>query len=104
MKNPWRLTSSGNLGRKEEQALKNIGDPATLLGVYSEEEEEQEVSKAIEQGISADDFSKQLDQNVQEDDFMDFLLSEATSEETENAPETQDDETLLRIRNTSIRQ
>lgn len=83
------------LVEKEEQALKNIGDPATLLGVYSEEEEEQEVSKAIEQGISADDFSKQLDQNVQEDDFMDFLLSEATSEETENAPETQDDETLF---------
>lgn len=104
MKNPWRLTSSGNLGRKRRTSFKEYRRSCYALGVYSEEEEEQEVSKAIEQGISADDFSKQLDQNVQEDDFMDFLLSEATSEETENAPETQDDETLLRIRNTSIRQ
>lgn len=83
------------LVEKEEQALKNIGDPATLLGVYGEKEEEQEVSKAIEQGKSADDFSQQLEQNVQEDDWMDILLGEASEAASEDTPETQEDETLF---------
>ncbi|MEQ8221920.1 MAG: DEAD/DEAH box helicase, partial [Candidatus Eremiobacterota bacterium] len=38
------------LVEKEEQAVKNIGDPAALLGVYSEEKEEEIVGKAIEMG------------------------------------------------------
>jgi hypothetical protein len=45
------------LVEKEEQAVKNIGDPASLLGVYSEEGEEEIVAKAIESG-DEDDFEK----------------------------------------------
>ncbi|MEQ8223743.1 MAG: helicase-related protein [Candidatus Eremiobacterota bacterium] len=45
------------LVEKEEQAVKNIGDPASLLGVYSEEGEEEIVAKAIESGAE-DEFEK----------------------------------------------
>ncbi len=38
---------------KEEQALKNIGDPALLLGKFSIEDEELVVSDAIENGSDA---------------------------------------------------
>jgi len=50
------------LVEKEEQAEKNIGDPAVLMGKYDVEAEEEETAKAIESGISIDEFSKQLDQ------------------------------------------
>jgi len=80
---------------KEEQALKNIGDPATLLGVYSSQEEEQEVSKAMELGKSAEAFSEQLDANVGTDSWMDLLLSDTTNEAEKDAPETKEDETLF---------
>lgn len=42
---------------KEEQALKNIGDPALLLGKFSIEDEELVVADAIENGSDETAFS-----------------------------------------------
>ena len=81
------------LVEKEEQALKNIGDPATLLGQYAIEDEEAVVSDAIEQGKTADDFGKMMDANVESCDPLEFLLSEASAAES-SAPQVSNDETL----------
>ncbi len=45
---------------KDEQAVKNIGDPSALMGVYDVEEEENITAAAIEAGADADDFEKLL--------------------------------------------
>jgi superfamily II DNA or RNA helicase len=50
--------------RKDEQAVKNIGDPATLMGVYDVDEEERITAQAIEQGITSEQFEKKLDAGV----------------------------------------
>ncbi|MGA1875796.1 MAG: DEAD/DEAH box helicase, partial [bacterium] len=46
--------------RKDEQAVKNIGDPSALMGVYDIEEEEKITAQAIEQGLSPEEFSSTL--------------------------------------------
>lgn len=46
--------------QKDEQAVKNIGDPSSLMGVYDIEQEEMITAKAIEQGASDDDFEALL--------------------------------------------
>ena len=45
---------------KDEQAVRNIGDPSALMGVYDMEEEENITAAAIEAGADADDFEKLL--------------------------------------------
>ncbi|MFZ4438472.1 MAG: C-terminal helicase domain-containing protein, partial [Syntrophales bacterium] len=45
---------------KDEQAVKNIGDPSALMGVYDMEEEESITAKAIEDGADTDDFEELL--------------------------------------------
>ncbi len=45
---------------KDEQAVKNIGDPSALMGVYDMEEEENITAAAIESGANTDDFEKLL--------------------------------------------
>jgi hypothetical protein len=47
--------------KKDEQAVKNIGDPSSLMGVYDIEEEEKITAQAIEQGRSAEEFDAFLD-------------------------------------------
>lgn len=49
---------------KDEQAIKNIGDPSVFMGVFDPEAEEAITAQAIESGVSATDFSQQLDQNA----------------------------------------
>ena len=44
------------LVEKEQQAEKNIGDPATLMNLYDAQEEEKQTALAIEQNIDPDDF------------------------------------------------
>lgn len=46
---------------KEEQALKNIGDPSLLLGKFTIEDEELVVAEAIEDGSDAAAFEQTLD-------------------------------------------
>jgi len=67
------------LVNKEEQAVKNIGDPASLLGVYSVEEEEKKVADAIEG--REEDFEKLLSEEPF--DPLAYLMDEAEPEENE---------------------
>ncbi len=46
---------------KDEQAVKNIGDPSALMGVYDIDQEEQRTAEAIEAGLSEDEFEEALD-------------------------------------------
>ncbi|MCY4674357.1 MAG: DEAD/DEAH box helicase [Bacteroidetes bacterium] len=45
---------------KEKQAEKNLGDPASLMGVYQIEEEENIVAEAFEKGLSKEEAEKHI--------------------------------------------
>lgn len=47
--------------RKDEQAMKNIGDPSSIMARHDEQKEEEVTASAIESGQSAEEFEKQLD-------------------------------------------
>ena len=84
--------------QKEEQALKNIGDPALLLGKFNVEEEETVIAEAIESGSDADTFAQSLDADAQEFNPFEALMTAASeTEETaiEQLSETVSDETLF---------
>lgn len=84
--------------QKEEQALKNIGDPALLLGKFNVEEEETVVTEAIESGSDADTFAQSLDADAQEFNPFEALMAAASeTEETtiEQLSEAVSDETLF---------
>lgn len=81
------------LVQKEEQAYKNIGDPAVLFGKFNQEEEELETAKAIEGDMSASDFESQLDSSEEEFDPFEMMMQSATSKETTKI-EYSDEETL----------
>lgn len=84
------------LVEKEEQAFKNIGDPTLLLGKFNIEDEELVISETIENGSDAVAFEKSLHDEECEFDPLDFLLNEASKEETTAASnDTIDDETLF---------
>ena len=46
--------------QKDEEAVRNIGDPAALMGVYDIDAEEQITAEAIENGMNPDDFEQSL--------------------------------------------
>lgn len=81
---------------KEEQALKNIGDPSLLLGKFIIEDEELVVAGAIETG-SEDAFANNL--TAGEDEFNPFEALMASASESEHEAEQKseiiDDETLF---------
>ncbi|MCR4717284.1 MAG: DEAD/DEAH box helicase [Lachnospiraceae bacterium] len=81
------------LVKKEEQALKNIGDPAMLFGKFNQEEEEEETAKAIESGAGAEAFEKLLDSDEDEFDPLELLLG--LGEDKEVKVEYSDEETLF---------
>ncbi len=62
--------------RKDEEAVKNIGDPASFMGVYDIEEEEKITARAMEQGFSPEKFEENL--KVKAFDPLALLLGEAT--------------------------
>lgn len=78
---------------KEEQALKNIGDPALLLGKFSIEDEELVVSEAIEGGADASAFEDILDSGEEEFDPFEALM--AASAEDSAPVQVKSDETLF---------
>ncbi|MBR6862349.1 MAG: DEAD/DEAH box helicase [Acidaminococcaceae bacterium] len=78
---------------KEEQALKNIGDPALLLGKFSIEDEELVVSEAIEGGADASAFEGILDSGEAEFDPFEALM--AASEEDFAPVQVKSDETIF---------
>jgi len=81
------------LVKKEEQALKNIGDPAMLFGKFNQGEEEEETAKAIESGAGADAFEKLLDSDEEEFDPLELLMG--LGDEKEVKVEYSDEETLF---------
>lgn len=84
------------LVEKEEQAFKNIGDPTLLLGKFNIEDEELVISETIENGSDAAAFEDSLHDEESEFDPLDFLLNEASMEETSTAVnDTVEDETLF---------
>ena len=82
---------------KEEQALKNIGDPSLLLGKFTIEDEELVVAETIEAGSDSDAFEQTLDAG--EDDFDPFeaLMAAAGKEEDEDEKKSEivSDDTLF---------
>lgn len=82
--------------QKEEQALKNIGDPSLLLGKFSIEDEELVVRDAIEEGSNATAFEQTLDTGEEEFDPFEALMA-AAAEADENDPvsEVVTEETLF---------
>ncbi|HEY9619825.1 MAG TPA: DEAD/DEAH box helicase [Crinalium sp.] len=85
---------------KDEQAIKNIGDPSVFMGVFEAEAEEEVTAKAVESGVSAADFSQQLDQNAASGgDFniFDWFESEEAIEESSPDVETTEPGTLLSL-------
>lgn len=74
--------------RKEEQANKNIGDPALLMNVYDAAKEEEITAQAMEQG-DADAFDAQL--TVDEDFDIFSFFDEGGSEEEHGEKQTETD-------------
>lgn len=66
---------------KEDQALKNIGDPAMLMGKFSVEEEERVVEEAIEGGSDEAAFLQALDADEEEFDPYEAMMAAAGAAE-----------------------
>ena len=65
--------------RKDDEAVKNIGDPSSLMGVYDIDEEEKITADAIEQGKSESEFEENLDKtSLVTFDPLKILMGEAT--------------------------
>lgn len=62
------------LVEKEEQAYKNIGDPALIFGKFNIEEEELITAEAIEKGKSANEFNQKIDNFSQEFNPFELLM------------------------------
>jgi hypothetical protein len=61
--------------QKDEEAVKNIGDPPSLMNVYDVEEEEAKTATAMQEGLSPESFEADFLSGVQEDqpDLLSFL-------------------------------
>lgn len=62
------------LVQKEEQAYKNIGDPALIFGKFNIEEEELITAEAIEKGLSPEKFIEEVDHFSQEFNPFELLM------------------------------
>ncbi len=74
------------LVRKEQEALKNIGDPALLMGKFNIVDEELVVAETLENGADSDAFSDSLDTRQKELDPFESMFADATAESTSAAP------------------
>src|SRR5690554_4630569 len=65
------------LKEKDEQAYKNIGDPATFMKVHDAEAEEELTMEAMATGTRADDFDRQYqpDESNEGDDLLALFLN-----------------------------
>ncbi|MGI9251000.1 MAG: DEAD/DEAH box helicase [Pseudohongiellaceae bacterium] len=68
------------LQQKDEQAYRNIGDPATFMKVHDIEAEEALTEQAMVQGMSADDFDQkyQADETNEGDELMALFFGSGT--------------------------
>jgi superfamily II DNA or RNA helicase len=58
---------------KDEQAIKNIGDPSVFMGVFDIEEEVTITATAIERGDSAEEFDRSLEPEGKDNEEFDFF-------------------------------
>lgn len=65
---------------KDEQAIKNIGDPSVFMGVFDIDEEVRITASAIESGESAEDVDAMLTPDSNDDEFDFFALLDAQTE------------------------
>lgn len=80
--------------KKEEQAYKNIGDPALLFGKFDINEEELIVAEAIENNVDSAQFESLIDDIASEFDPFELLMQSATQNKIDT--EINDAETLYR--------
>ena len=80
---------------KEEQALKNIGDPAMLLGKFSVEDEELVVMESIETGSDTAAFEELLDSGEEEFDPLELLMAEAAAPEKTQKVQVKNEDTIF---------
>ena len=74
--------------RKDEEAVKNIGDPSALMGVYDIDDEEKITADAIEQGKNEAEFEESLDQTAQATfDPLKILMGESVTPSGQDADE-----------------
>ena len=72
--------------RKDEEAVKNIGDPSALMGVYDIDEEEMITADAIETGKSTEHFEQELEKRAKDTfDPLALLMGETTQTKEEDA-------------------
>jgi superfamily II DNA or RNA helicase len=73
---------------KDEQAIKNIGDPSVFMGVFDAQAEEEYTARSIESGVSAAEFEAQLETNAAKGgDFDIFAWFENPDDGSLNAAE-----------------
>ncbi len=74
--------------QKDDEAVKNIGDPSALMGVYDIDEEEKITAAAIEQKKNQEDFEESLNQKAKEAfDPLKILMGEAQIPSKEESAE-----------------
>ncbi|MCD4708006.1 MAG: DEAD/DEAH box helicase, partial [Candidatus Sabulitectum sp.] len=77
---------------KDEQAAKNIGDPASFMNLYDIEEEEKFIARAIEEKRSAEDLNNELNKNIDFDPLKLLMgntpqpIGESAKEKTASLP------------------
>ena len=80
---------------KEEQAQKNLGDPALLLGKFVIEDEELVIKETIENGSDASGFEAALDSCEDEFDPLEALMAGAAAPEQKQPVQVKVDETIF---------
>ena len=58
---------------KDEQAVKNIGDPSTFMGVFDAEEEVRVTAEAVETEKTAEEFEQSLEPSTPSEEEFDFF-------------------------------
>jgi len=61
---------------KDQQAARNIGDPSAFQGVWDVQEEEHFTGRAIEEGLSAEEFSRRMEETAGKDPLA-ILMGDA---------------------------
>ncbi|WP_136797074.1 DEAD/DEAH box helicase [Desulfosediminicola ganghwensis] len=65
---------------KDEEAVKNIGDPSALMGVYDIDAEEKITADAMERGLSENEFGQELEA----DDPLSLFFEDADKQDEQN--------------------
>ena len=73
---------------KDEQAIKNIGDPSVFMGVFDIDEEVKITAEAIESGESAEGFDAMLEPESRSHDDFDFFALFAEEPEVSDESDT----------------